>query len=268
MHPTTDRTVMFDESAEKSIDYSRSPHLRPYSNAVTKESDMARARILVVDDEKPIADIIAMNLKEVGYDVHVADNGEIALEMARELGPDLIVLDVMLPGAVDGFEVCRRVRENASTPIIFLSARTHEADVIEALALGGDSYVKKPFDIAELVALVKATLRRTLEYPFPHADVLTVQDIEIDIPRVEVRVGTRVIPVSATEFRLLEYLGRHADRTVSRHDLLEHVWGFKVEGVTTRTVDMTVARLRKKLAGESEPRYIHTVPGIGYRLDS
>ncbi len=230
---------------------------------------MTPYRILIIDDDRNLSDVVALNLRQAGYEVLQAHSGEKGVEVALSGHPDLVLLDVALPDA-DGFEVCRRIRAEAYTPIIFLSGKTHETDVITGLAVGGDSYIKKPFEIPELVALVKAVLRRSKEYPeAAKAKVLRIQDLVVDPGKFELRLSGRTVPLSATEFRLLEYLARNVDLVLSREQLLENVWGFKTDGLASRTVDVAVARLRKKMADDSDhPRYIQTVPGVGYRLNA
>ena len=218
----------------------------------------------VVDDEKPIADILRFNLEEAGYDVIVAYDGEEALAKARQEAPHLVILDIMLP-KMDGFSVCRQIRTFSPVPILMLTAKEEEVDKILGLELGADDYVTKPFSPREILARVKAILRRTqttgerLE-----AQVLTFGDLVIDLERVEVRRGSRTLELTPREFDLLKSLAQAPGRVFSRELLLEQVWGFDYYG-DIRTVDVAIRRLREKLETDpGRPRYILTRRGAGY----
>ncbi|MFS0784070.1 response regulator YycF [Bacillus sp. 1P06AnD] len=227
-------------------------------------------KILVVDDEKPIADIIEFNLKKEGFNVYCAYDGNEALEMVEEVQPELILLDIMLPGR-DGMEVCREVRKKYDTPIIMLTAKDSEIDKVLGLELGADDYVTKPFSTRELLARVKANLRRQL--------TLTNQSTE-DEENKEITVGSltihpdayivskrgETIELTHREFELLHYLAKHIGQVMTREHLLQTVWGYDYYG-DVRTVDVTVRRLREKIEDNpSHPGWIVTRRGVGYYL--
>ena len=227
---------------------------------------MPGERILVVEDERSIADLVAEALKRQGYRVETAGDGDQALEAAETTLPDLIILDLMLP-KLDGWEVCRRLREEETTrriPIIMLTARRDEKDVVAGLELGADDYLRKPFSLAELLARVKAHLRARAQ------DALGDEGIAVGPLTLEPRSGEVLLDgtpldLSPVEYRLLETLVRGKGRLVSREELLAKVWGY-VAG-DTRTVDVHIFRLRRKIEPDPEhPRLVHTVRGRGYRL--
>ncbi|MBQ1935456.1 MAG: response regulator transcription factor [Clostridia bacterium] len=224
-------------------------------------------RILVVDDEKPIVDILVFNLKKDGHEVLEAYDGETALDMALNQKPDLILLDVMLP-KMDGFTVCRKVREQSDVPILMLTAREEEVDKVLGLELGADDYITKPFMVRELMARVKANLRRTATQveatPSSNANVIRIGELEIDEERYEVRKAGKTIELTLREFELLKFLATQPERVFDREALLEKVWGYEYYG-DMRTVDVTIRRLREKIEdNSSEPTYIMTKRGIGY----
>jgi len=226
----------------------------------------ARGTILVVDDEANIADLVDMYLRKEGFRVLKAGTGEDALAAAKRERPRLVVLDVGLPG-IDGLEVCRRLRadtiqELASIPVIFLTARDSEIDRILGLEMGGDDYLTKPFSPRELVARVKAILRRS-EAAAPAPEVLEVGGAVIDLGRREVRAHGEVVDCTGKEFELLRYLAENRGRALSRQQILDGVWGYGWYG-DARTVDVHVAQVRKKLG---DAVAITTVRGVGYRLD-
>ena len=225
--------------------------------------------ILVVDDEKPIVDILKFNLSKEGYDVLEAFDGEQALEAAKA-GPDLILLDVMLP-RLDGFSVCRKIREKSAVPILMLTAREEEVDKVLGLELGADDYITKPFSVRELMARVKANLRRSTEAA-PEGgssgagagDVARYHDLEINFARYEVKKRGNLVELTIREFELLKYLSGQPDKIFSRETLLEQVWGYEYYG-DVRTVDVTVRRLREKIEDDpSAPAHIMTKRGVGY----
>jgi DNA-binding response OmpR family regulator len=229
-----------------------------------------RGTILVVDDEANIADLVDMYLRKEGFRVLKAGTGEDALAAAKRERPRLVVLDVGLPG-IDGLEVCRRLRADSNIPVIFLTARDSEIDRILGLEMGGDDYLTKPFSPRELVARVKAILRRS-EASAPAPEVLEVGGAVIDLGRREVRanLGGRGVPVEAVvvdltgkEFELLRYLAENRGRALSRQQILDGVWGYGWYG-DARTVDVHVAQVRKKMG---DAVAITTVRGVGYRLD-
>jgi two-component system alkaline phosphatase synthesis response regulator PhoP len=222
------------------------------------------SRILVVEDEAAIARALADDFRSQGYDVELATDGRTAYEKARTDAFDLVVLDVMLPGK-DGFDVCRDLRRaGVRTPILMLTAKTHEAEKVLGLELGADDYVTKPYSRRELQARVKALLRRSAgELP----EVCRVGDVEIDFGRGEVRREGRIVETTPLEFRVLTAFVRHQGRVLTRQVLLDEAWGRDLF-VTERVVDNQVNNLRKKLeADPSQPRHLTTVPGQGYRLD-
>ena len=220
-------------------------------------------RVLVVEDDRSVRETATLLLERAGLRVTAVADGRQALEEVAGHHFDLIVLDVMLP-FVDGFEVCRTIRRDSHVPIVMLTARSDTADVVTGLELGADDYLTKPFQAAELLARIRAALRR------PTADgsvtSLEVQDLDIDAAGFRVTQSGRAVDLTAMEFRLLLELARSAERVVSREELLERVWGYDYLG-DSRLVDMAIKRLRDKLADDArEPRYITTVRGAGYRL--
>jgi two-component system alkaline phosphatase synthesis response regulator PhoP len=224
---------------------------------------MANERILVVDDEANIIDLVTLYLERDGYSVESAMDGKTALEKTQEKEPDLIVLDIMLP-EIDGFEVCRRIRSSSEVPIIMLTARDEDIDKIVGLELGADDYLTKPFNPRELVARIKAILRRSERSERSETDPLTVGDVHIDPARREVQVAGESVTLRTKEFDLLQTFAEHRGIVLTREQLLDLVWGFDFYG-QTRTVDVHVAHLRKRLA-ESEQVRIETVTGVGYKL--
>jgi len=221
------------------------------------------AKVLIVEDEAPLAEMLRYNFESEGFRVAHADNGEEAEILVAEERPDLVILDWMLPG-VSGIEICRRLRarmDTRSVPILMLTARGEEGDRIRGLATGADDYVVKPFSLPELMARVKAILRRAA--PDRLADVLRVSDIELDRAAHKVVRGLREVRLGPTEFRLLEFLMESPGRVLSRSQLLDGVWG-RDAYVDERTVDVHVGRLRKALIRGKERDPIRTVRGSGY----
>ncbi len=224
------------------------------------------ARILVIEDEEAISALLAYNLEKEGFVVAAAADGEAALLALAETPPDLILLDWMLPG-VSGIELCRRIRARGATrdtPVIMLTARGEEEDRVRGLGVGADDYVTKPFSMAELVARVRAVLRRAA--PPLAGDVATFGDLVLDRAQCRVRRGTRAIHLGPTEFRLLDALMQRPGRVYSRDELLDRVWGQDVY-VEIRTVDVHIGRLRKALNRGSDTDPIRTVRSAGYALD-
>jgi DNA-binding response OmpR family regulator len=225
---------------------------------------MGRRVVLVVEDEPEIADAVRQYLEKDGYAVAVAGDGERALAEFARLRPDLVLLDLMLPG-VDGWEVARRIRQQATTPIIMLTARSAEVDKLLGLELGADDYITKPFSPREVVARVRAVLRRARGAE-PAAEVLRIHDLEIDPLRLEVRRGGVSVSLTPTEFKLLHVLARHPGRVFTRMQLIDQVQGYAFEGYE-RTVDAHIKNLRRKLEPDPRrPRYVLTVHGVGYRF--
>ena len=221
--------------------------------------------ILVVDDEARIVKLVRDYLERAGFHVLAARDGETALSLARREQPDLIVLDLMLPG-VDGLDVCRRLRRESGVPIIMLTARVEEADRVVGLELGADDYVTKPFSPRELVARVRATLRRAGGEVGPPT-VIRAGDVELDTAALAATVAGEPVDLTPTEFHLLATLVRQPGRIFSREQLLEAVHGVAFEGYD-RSVDSHVKNIRRKIEPDPHrPRYIQTVYGVGYRFD-
>jgi two-component system, OmpR family, response regulator len=227
------------------------------------------AKILVVDDEPVLLDTLRYNLARAGHEVHTSADGVSALSLARRESPDLVVLDVMLPG-MDGFEVCRTLRQESPVPILMLTARDEEVDKLLGLELGADDYLTKPFSMRELLARVKAMLRRVEigrstagdESPRP----LREGDLEVDLVSHQANIAGTVLHLKPKEFDLLAHLMGHRGRAFSRDQLLEQVWGYDYAG-DTRTVDVHVRWLREKVETDpSRPELIETVRGVGYRF--
>ncbi|MXW92167.1 MAG: phosphate regulon transcriptional regulatory protein PhoB [Rhodospirillaceae bacterium] len=222
--------------------------------------------ILVVEDEAPLVTLLRYNLEEAGFEVEEAVDGEEALISVRERRPDLIVLDWMLP-AVSGIEVCRQLRRRPETrdvPVIVLTARSAEADRIRGLDSGADDYIAKPFSPKELIARIRAVLRRTR--PAVSAEQLTFADIEMDLATHKVTRGGKATHLGPTEFRLLRHFMEHPGRVFSREQLLDSVWGRDVY-VEPRTVDVHIRRLRKALGVGRSPDVIRTVRSAGYAME-
>ena len=220
-----------------------------------------KGTIVVVDDEPNIADLVDLYLAREGFRVLKTDTGEAGLQAVKQHRPRLVVLDVGLPD-VDGLEVCKRLRATSQIPVIFLTARDSEVDRVLGLELGGDDYLTKPFSPAELVARVKAVLRRVDGGPAP--EVTQAGDVAIDAGRREVRVAGEPVEFTTKEFDLLRYLAERPGLALSRQQILDGVWGYDWYG-DARTVDVHIAQVRKKLGDSVE---ITTVRGVGYRLES
>ena len=224
------------------------------------------AKILVVDDEPPIVDMLTYNLERANYEVIIARDGEEALKMALQEQPDLIILDLMLP-RLDGLEVCRALRRERDVPIIMLTARDAEVDRVVGLELGADDYVVKPFSVRELMVRVKNVLRRTATRPEDTAtDTIRAGALTVDAACHEARWHDVELDLTALEFGLLYTLARHAGQVLSREQLLEQVWGYDYYG-DLRAVDAAIKRLRAKLRHAApEAEVIVTVRGVGYKL--
>lgn len=225
------------------------------------------AKILVVDDEQPIADILKFNLEKEGYEVIVANDGEAAINLAEQEKPDLILLDIMLPKK-DGNEVCREVRKTQSMPIIMLTAKDSEIDKVLGLELGADDYVTKPFSSRELIARVKANLRRqdTPDDTIKPTKDIVIENLTIHPDAYAVSRDGEQLDLTHREYELLHYLARHIGQVMTREHLLETVWGYDYFG-DVRTVDVTIRRLREKIEeSPSSPSWIITRRGVGYYL--
>jgi len=221
------------------------------------------ATILLVEDDASIRELTARGLADAGFTVVTEATGDGGLARFRSERPDAVVLDVMLPG-LDGLEVCRAVRADSSVPVVMLTARSDTIDVVVGLEAGADDYVTKPFEMVELVARVRAALRRATRSD-ELDDHLDVGGVRIDVAAHTVTRDQLTIDLTPTEFRLLTHLARHRGRVLSREQLLEHVWGYDYLG-DSRLVDATVQRLRAKVEDDpSHPRVVETVRGVGYR---
>ena len=231
-------------------------------------------KVLVVDDEKPIVDILTYNLQKEGYSTLEANDGEEAIKIATEKKPDLILLDIMLP-KVDGLTVCKKLRHTLNVPILILSAKDEEIDKILGLELGADDYITKPFSVRELMARVKANLRKAeiqvqstdaIEEPKKESILIEVGELSINIEKFEVKVRGKVIDLTLREFEVLKYLANQPGQVVTRETLLEKVWGYEYYG-DIRTVDVTVRRIREKIEKDtSAPKILITKRGVGYYL--
>jgi two-component system response regulator VicR len=222
-------------------------------------------KILVVDDEKPIVELIGFNLKREGYTVISAGDGEEGYNKALTEKPDLILLDVMLP-KMDGFTVCRKLREKINTSIIMITAKEGEVDKVLGLELGADDYITKPFGVRELMARVKANLRRNdvNDIKMEESNLISFDDVVIDLSKYEAKKAGVDLELTLREFELLKFLATYEGQVFSREALLEKVWGYEYYG-DMRTVDVTVRRLREKLEhNAAEPDYILTKRGVGY----
>ncbi|MTI46240.1 response regulator [Sporosalibacterium faouarense] len=222
-------------------------------------------KILVVDDEKPIAEILKFNLEKEGYEIDLAFDGEEAINKAFDIKPDIILLDVMLPKK-DGFQVLKEVRGKLQIPVLMLTAKEEEVDKVLGLELGADDYITKPFSMRELIARVKANLRRSeiVSDNSTDGDLVISGDLIIDINKYEVRRNDEIINLTLREFELLRFLATKAEQVFSREKLLEEVWGYEYYG-DIRTVDVTVRRLREKIEDDSKGyKYVLTKRGVGY----
>ena len=248
------------------------------SNDEIKEriiKEKSQKTVLVVDDEKPIVDILVYNLKKEGYNTLEANDGEEAVRLVIEKKPDLVLLDIMLP-KMDGLTVCKRIRHNYNIPIIMLSAKDEEIDKILGLELRADDYITKPFSVRELIARVKANLRKSdneynkvVEEAKDNGRVpneIKVGDLYLDLDKFEVKVRGQVIDLTLREFEVLKYLAQQPGQVVTRETLLEKVWGYEYYG-DIRTVDVTVRRIREKIELDtSSPKILITKRSVGYYI--
>lgn len=231
--------------------------------SVCQHGPMNRPTVLVVEDDQPIRASIRRALAYEGYDVVEAGDGETGLEMVRTNPPDLVLLDLNLPG-IDGIEVCRRIRDAGDTmPIMMITARDAVSDRVVGLDSGADDYLVKPFDLGELTARVRAALRRHA----PGPERLVIDDLVVEVETMQVTIGGRAVECTALEFRLLEYLARNRSIVLGRERILDAVWGLDAE-TSSNVVDVYVGYLRGKLEANAEPRLIHTIRGAGYVLRS
>jgi DNA-binding response OmpR family regulator len=226
---------------------------------------LANRKILVVDDDRKIVDLARMYLEKDGYHVIAAYDGRAALELARRERPALIVLDLLLP-EMDGRDVCRTLRAESNVPIIMLTARTEDADKLVGLELGADDYITKPCNFRELLARVRAVLRRTYARENAPVEAITSGDLTIDFAAHEVRLADRVVELTPAEFELLTFLARAPGRAWTRGQILDQVFGEAYEGYE-RTVDVHIKNIRRKIESDPQnPRYIETVFGVGYKF--
>ena len=226
------------------------------------------AKILIVDDETKIVDILAFNLRKAGYTTIEAHDGEKGLALALSENPDLVLLDIMMPG-LDGYEVCKRLRKTSQVPVIMLTAKAEESDKVMSFELGADDYITKPFGVREMLARVMANLRRGKMSPPAVQEVvnrLLFGELSIDLDLYEVKRGGLVIDLTRREFELVKFLATQNNQVFTREILLEKVWGYEYFG-DVRTVDVTIRRLRTKLeATPDAPVYILTKRGVGYHF--
>lgn len=222
-----------------------------------------RQRILIVDDEISIQELIKFNLEQAGFETEVANDGIEAIEKFESYKPDLIVLDLMLPGK-DGYDVCKEIRRNSNVPIIMLTAKETELERVLGLELGADDYITKPFSPLELVARIKAVLRRASTQDDPEENEYQVGNISLQVDTREVRVDGNLVELTRKEFDLLHIFMKNVNKVLTREVLLQKVWGYEYEG-ETRTVDVHIRHLRRKLGPEGETR-IETIHGVGYKL--
>ncbi len=241
--------------------------------------DENKKTILIVDDEKTIVDMLVYNLQKEGYNTLEAGDGEEGVRMALENKPNLVLLDIMLP-KMDGLAVCKRIRQTLNIPILMISAKDEEIDKILGLELGADDYITKPFSVRELMARVKANLRKAEitskameneannKNSEANSNVLTVGDLSLDLSKFEVKVRGEVIDLTLREFEVIKYLANQPGQVVTRETLLEKVWGYEYYG-DIRTVDVTVRRIREKIEKDtSNPKILITKRGVGYYIAS
>ena len=228
---------------------------------------MANEKILVVDDDTNICELLRLYLTKEGYQVTTANDGEEGLEKFNQLKPDMVLLDVMMP-RMDGLEVCRRIRKLGNTPVMMLTAKGEIEDRIIGLELGADDYLIKPFSPRELVARVRALFRRAHQADEPAVEVLDFGDLVIDISGHKILVEGKEVDLTASEFKLLTTLARHPGRVYNRMELVEKVLGYDFEGYE-RTIDSHVKNLRAKLGDDpKKPKWLYTVHGVGYRFEA
>ena len=230
---------------------------------------MAKEKILIVDDEEHILELLDFNLKNAGYETFIATDGIEAVKIAKEEKPNLILLDLMIPG-IDGFDVCKEIKKDKdmkNTSIIMLTAKGEELDKILGLELGADDYITKPFSVRELLARVKAVLRRTAVFNEEESDIYESKSLKVDFERHEVIVNDSKVDLTLKEFELLQILIKNKGKILMRETLLDKIWGYEYIG-ETRTVDVHIRYLRKKIEEDDKnPKFIETIRGVGYRFN-
>ncbi|MGN0612914.1 MAG: response regulator transcription factor [Porcipelethomonas sp.] len=223
-------------------------------------------KILIVDDDKNICELLRQNLEKAGYSVIVSNEGKEALVKFQALRPEMVLLDVMLP-EIDGWQICREIRKNHNTPIIFITAKSEIFDKILGFELGADDYIVKPFDIREVIERIKAVARRTVDArPKYESKELIYENLHINLSRYTLEVNGKVIDTPPKELELLFFLASNPNRVYTRDQLLDEVWGFEYYG-DSRTIDVHIKRLREKLEGVSDKWGLKTVWGVGYKFE-
>ena len=226
---------------------------------------MPNQKILIVDDDQNICELLRLYLAKEGYETLIAHDGEKALELFEQNKPNMVLLDVMMP-RMDGWEVCRRIRAQGNTPIIMLTAKGETFDKVLGLELGADDYVVKPFDSKEVVARIKAVLRRCSAGEENRDGIIRYDNLSVDMSRYELKVKDKVVDAPPKELELLSFLASHPNRVFTRDQLLDEVWGFEYYG-DSRTIDVHIKRLREKLEGASDQWSLKTVWGVGYKFE-
>ena len=227
---------------------------------------MASGKILIVDDDKNICELLRIYIEKEGFEAAIANDGETALEMFEVFAPDLVLLDIMLPG-LDGWQVCREIRKKSSKPIIMLTAKGEVFDKVLGLELGADDYVVKPFETKEVIARINAVLRRSTKTEADEENkIVTYENLSINLTNYELKVNGKQVDTPPKEMELIYHLASHPNRVFTRDQLLDEVWGFDYYG-DSRTVDVHVKRLREKLEGVSDKWTLKTVWGVGYKFE-
>ena len=227
---------------------------------------MSSGKILVVDDDTNICELLRLYMEKDGYVVSIANDGEAAVRAFNEINPDIVILDIMLP-KLDGWQVCREIRKTSDKPIIMVTAKGETFDKVLGLELGADDYVVKPFDTKEIMARIKAVLRRTATSPEEESKQVDYEDLSINLTNYEMKVKGEIISTPPKELELIYHLASNPNRVFTRDQLLDEVWGFDYYG-DSRTVDVHVKRLREKLEGISTKWELKTVWGVGYKFET
>ncbi|WP_099204823.1 response regulator transcription factor [Scatolibacter rhodanostii] len=228
---------------------------------------MANGKILIVDDDKNICELLRLYIEKEGYEAEIANDGETALDIFDSCNPDLMLLDIMLPG-LDGWQVCREIRKRSNKPIIMITAKGEVFDKVLGLELGADDYVVKPFEAKEVIARINAVLRRTIkEEPDVENKIVNHDNLHINLTNYELKVGGKKVDTPPKEMELIYHLASNPNKVFTRDQLLDEVWGFDYYG-DSRTVDVHVKRLREKLEGVSDKWSLKTVWGVGYKFET